>query len=63
MKNTRTYKASGSLLGALLLLSFFGTISMASMDIMSDFYVVCKTQWHNFSESLSMLQPHRTHFP
>ena len=63
MKKPSTFKASSSLLGAVLLLSLFGTVAMTSLDAFTDFYTVFKTQWHNFGESLSMMQPHRTVFP
>jgi len=63
MKKSSTFQASSSLLGAVLLLSLFGTVAMTSFDALADLYAVFKTQWLNFTESLSMMQPHRTVFP
>ena len=63
MKKPSIFKASNSLLGVILLLSLFGTVAMTSLDALTDIYSVFKTQWHNFGESLSMMQPHRPVFP
>ncbi|MDO8366102.1 MAG: hypothetical protein Q7T20_04830 [Saprospiraceae bacterium] len=63
MKNSGTFKASSSLLGALVFISLFGRVAFTSLDAFTEIYSVFKTQWHNFSESLSMMQPHRTVFP
>ncbi|MBC7775943.1 MAG: hypothetical protein H7246_10955 [Phycisphaerae bacterium] len=63
MKKSNTFQASSSLLGALLLISLFGTVAMTSLDALTDLYTVFKSQWLHFTESLSMMQPHRTVFP
>lgn len=63
MKKPTIFKSSNTLLGALLMLSLLGTAMISSSDAFTELYATCKSQWHNFSESLSMIQPHRTVFP
>lgn len=63
MKKSDTFQASGNLLGALLLLSLLGTATLSSLDTIADLYTAFKSQWSQFSESLLMMQPHRTVFP
>lgn len=63
MKKPNTFKASSNLLGALLLISLLGTVAISSFDAFTVLYSVFKTQWLNFTDSLSMVQPHRTVFP
>ncbi|HAD13061.1 MAG TPA: hypothetical protein DCF33_11575 [Saprospirales bacterium] len=63
MKKTIPYQASNSLLGVLLLFSILGTAYMTGLDLVANLYGALKCQWGQFSESLSMLQPHRTMFP
>lgn len=63
MKKPSTFQASNSLLGTALLLSLLGTAMISGLDGFAELYAVCKSLWHNFSKSLSMIQPHRTVFP
>ncbi len=63
MKKPDTFQASSSFLGALLLLSLLGTVAFTSLDVLVEFYAAFKTQWLSFTDSLSMMQPHRTVFP
>jgi len=63
MKKPSTFKASSSLIGAVILVSLFGTVAMTSLDALTDLYAVFKSQWSQFTGSLSMMQPHRTVFP
>ncbi|MFN0037414.1 MAG: hypothetical protein ACKVUS_20330 [Saprospiraceae bacterium] len=63
MKKPSTFKASNSLLGTILILSLFGTAFMTSFDAFAELCTACKSQWYAFTESLSMMQPHRTVFP
>ena len=63
MKKPSTFQASSSLLGAILLLSLFGTVAMTSLDALTDLYAAFKSQWSQFTGSLSLMQPHRTVFP
>lgn len=63
MNKPNTFKASSSLMGSVLILSFCCTLALSGLDAFADLYAVIKTQWQNFTESLSMMQPHRTIFP
>lgn len=63
MKKPNTFKASSSLLGSVLILSFCGTLVLNGLDVFADLYAVIKTQWQSFTDSLTMMQPHRTVFP
>jgi hypothetical protein len=60
MRTHRTFKASSNWLGAVLLLSLFGTVAITSIDAVVNLYLLIKIQWHNLSESLLMMHPHRT---
>lgn len=63
MKKSNTFHASSSLLGAILLISLFGTLAMSSLDAFMVVFTACKNQWIQFTETFSMIQPHRTVFP
>lgn len=63
MKKHQTFQASSSFLGILLILSLIGTAALTSFDVLADFYAAFKSQWLQFTEQLSMAQPHRIHFP
>jgi len=63
MKKSSTSQASSSLLGALLFISLLGTVTLTSFDAFAGLYAAFKTQWLNFTDSLSLLQPHRAVFP
>lgn len=63
MKSHHTAQASHSLLGALLLLSLAGAAIFNSFDGLTELLATCKSQWHGFVESLSLMHPHRTVSP
>ncbi len=63
MKKPNIFQASNSLFGAILILSLFSTIMINGFEACVELYAVCKSQWHLFTESLSLIQPHRTIFP
>lgn len=63
MNKPTTFKASGNLLGILLLISLLASVTLTSLDAFADLFTMMKTQWYSFGESFSMIQPHRTVFP
>ncbi|MFN0214400.1 MAG: hypothetical protein ACKVT2_09115 [Saprospiraceae bacterium] len=63
MKKHGTFQASSNLFGFLLLICLFGTVAMTSFDAVTDLYMTFKSQWSQFGENLSLMQPHRTVFP
>jgi hypothetical protein len=63
MKKSKVLHASQNLLGTLLILSFLISMVGASMDELIGLTIIGKHQWQEFSDGLSMVQPHRVHFP
>lgn len=52
--------ASSNLFGVILLLCLLGSALISfNFDALSNLYNACESQWHNFMQGLSMIQPRK----
>ncbi|MBL7809088.1 MAG: hypothetical protein JNN28_14810 [Saprospiraceae bacterium] len=63
MKKQPLSKASNSLFGILLMLGVFSASLQSSVNCLSSLLTEIRSQWSNFEEHLSDMNPHRTIFP